>query len=189
MKYCPHDEIGSGEKKKSRGVERENEVSCVTGIFKEIVKSKLSGVPVIDIRINGKSAKALVDTGCTRTMVREGLTGRPTGETVLAAFDGCEVKCKGSAHAEMSVGEETVSQEVMVMDWIVGGIDAVIGMDIISRLGGVKVQEKLVQFGNMCAIACGEKRRPDIVDKDFEATLMVNRGRSGIFGLRVGPRS
>ena len=43
------------------------------------------------------------------------------------------------------------------MDWIVGGIDAVIGMDTISRLGGVKVQEKLVQFGNMCAIACGEK--------------------------------
>ena len=33
------------------------------------------------------------------------------------------------------------SQEVMVMDWIVGGIDAVIGMDTISRLGGVKVQE------------------------------------------------
>ena len=69
----------------------------------------------------------------------------------------------------MSVGEETVSQEVMVMDWIVGRIDAVIGMDTTSRLGGVKVQEKLVQFGNMCAIACGEKRRPDIVDKDFEA--------------------
>ena len=157
VKYCPHDEIGSGDKKKSRGAERENEVSCVTGIFKEIVRSKWSGVPVIDIRINGKSAKALVDTGCTRTMVREGLTGRATGETVLAAFDGREVKCKGSAHAEMSVGEETVSQEVMVMDWIVGGIDAVIGMDTISRLGGVKVQEKLVQFGNMCAIACGEK--------------------------------
>ena len=83
--------------------------------------------------------------------------GRTTGETVLTAFDGREVKCKGSAHAEMSVGEETVSQEVMVMDWIVGGIDAVIGMDTISRLGGVKVQERLVQFGNMCAIACGEK--------------------------------
>ena len=64
MKYCPQDEIDSGEKK-SRGAERENEVSCVTGIFKEIVRSKLSGVPVIDIRINGKSAKALVDTGCT----------------------------------------------------------------------------------------------------------------------------
>ena len=69
----------------------------------------------------------------------------------------------------MSVGEETVSQEVMVMDWIVEGIDAVLGMDTVSRLGGVKVQEKLVQFGNMCAIACGEKRRTDIVDKIFEA--------------------
>ena len=55
----------------ARRAERENEVSCVTGIFKETVRSKLSGVPVIDIRINGKSAKALVDTGCTRTMVRE----------------------------------------------------------------------------------------------------------------------
>ena len=132
----------------------------------------MSGVPVIDIRVNyGKSAKALVDTGCTRTMVHEGLTltGRATGETVLAAFDGREVKCKGSVRAEMSVGKETVSQEVMVMDWIVGGIDAVIGMDTISRPGCVMVQEKLVQFGNMCAIACGEKRRPDIVDKDFEA--------------------
>ena len=101
--------------------------------------------------------------------MREGLTGRATVETVLAAFDGHEVKCKGSARAEMSVGEETVSQEVMVMDWIVGGTDVVIRMDTISRLGGVKVQEKLVQFFNMCAIACGEKKKPDIVDKDFEA--------------------
>ena len=198
VKYCPHDEIGSGEKKKSRGAERENEVSCVTGIFKEIVRSKLSGVPVIDIRINrgfstrmvylyhisclrctilvgnprnGKSAKALVDTGCTRTIVREGLTGRATGETVLAAFDGREVKCKGSARAEMSVGEETVSQEVMVMDWIVGGIDAVIGMDTISRLGGVTVQEKLVQFGNKYYVrySLWREGRPDIIDKDFGA--------------------
>ena len=89
---------------------------------------------MIDIRINGKSAKALVDTGCTRTMVREGLTGWATGETVLAAFDGREVKCKGSARAEMSMGEETVSQEVMVMDWIVGGIDMAIGMDTMAVL-------------------------------------------------------
>ena len=183
-----HDEIGSGEKKKSRGAERETEVSCVTGIFKEIARSKLSGVPVIDIRINGKSSKALVDTGCSRTMVHEGLTSRATEETVLAAFDGREVKCKGSAHAEMSVGEETVSQEVMVMDWIVGGIDVVIGMDTISRLDGVKVQETLVQFGNMCAIACGEKRRPDIVDKDFEAYFDGESWEVRFFGLRVGPR-
>ena len=66
--------------RRRRGAEREN-VFCVTGLFKEIVRSKLSGVPEIDIRINGKSAKALVDTGCTRTMVREGLTGRATGDS------------------------------------------------------------------------------------------------------------
>ena len=184
VKYCPHDKIGSGEKK-NRGAERENEVSCVTGIFKEIVRSKLSGVPVIDIRINGKSVKALVDTGCTRTMVREGLTGRATGETVLAAFDGLEVKCKGLAHAEMSVGEETVSQEVMVMDWIVGGIDAVIGMDTISRLG----RRNLSNLAKCAFLPVERKGGQILMTKTSRPTLMVNRGRSGIFGLRVGHRS
>ena len=124
---------------------------------------------MIEVVVNGQMAKALVDTGCTRTMVRGDLSSQAMGERVLAAVDGREVRCRGSAHAEIVVGRNMVRQEVVVMDWMVGGIDVVIGMDIISKLGGVKVSGKVVQFGDKCVVPWGEPKSAKLLDKDLGA--------------------
>ena len=157
LRFCPKEE--------------KQEVSCVAGVYKETVGSGLRGVPVIEVQVNGRKAKALVDTGCSRTMVRGAMTEVPTGVTMLTAFDGREVCSKGVVSAEIVIGDRQLRQEVMVVDNIVGGIDALLGMDTIGQLGGVRVQDRMVQFGEVCAVAWEEEQKPDIVDKDFEATF------------------
>ena len=142
---------------------------CGYGSALKTVHSKLSRVPIIEVTVNGKAARALVDTGCTSTMVNERFVDCIQGKRVMAAFDGREVVCKGLAKVDMLVSSKKISQEVTVVDSIVGEIDVVLGMDTISRLGGVKVEEKQVQFGNICAVSCIDQRSPDIQDKDFEA--------------------
>ena len=47
-------------------------------------------VPVIEVHVNGQSARGLVDTGCTTTMIREQLAGEGKGRSIVAAFDGRE---------------------------------------------------------------------------------------------------
>ena len=166
LQNCPYDAYG---KAKKSGPEKE--VCGVTGVAQETVNSSLIGVPVIQVQLNGRPVQALVDTGCTRSMVRVGLCHKTESNTVLVAFDNSKVRCSGIAHVEVGVGNMSVRQEVLVMDKIVGEIDMVIGMDVIERLGGVKVSGRQVQFGvkNVCAVTGEEKRKPVIVDKDFEA--------------------
>ena len=125
-------------------------------------------VPVISVVVGGRQARALVDTGCTTTMVHEKLTTAVSGEAMVTAFDGREVKCRGTARVQIEVAGERLEREVTVVTEIVEGVDIVLGMDVIDALGGVKVWRNKVQFGNICAVAYSGKK-PDIVDRDFEA--------------------
>ena len=125
-------------------------------------------VPVISIVVNGKCARSLVDTGCTTTMVREELVKEVRGEARVSAFDGREVRCRGTGEVELEIEGERMKREVTVVAQMVDGVDVVLGMDVIDSLGGVKVWHNKVQFGNICAVAYSGKK-PDIVDQDFEA--------------------
>ena len=163
VKFCrEEDKSTSREGAKGSG-------TCSYGSALKTVSSRMSRVPIIEVTVNAMPARALVDTGCTSTMVTEQFVNNVRGKRVMAAFDGREVVCKGSATVNMSVGSEKFQQEVTVVEKIVGEIDMVLGMDTISRLGGVKVEKSQVQFGTVCAVACVDQRSPDIEDKDFEA--------------------
>ena len=182
VKNCPFDPYGNVKRPSS-----DREACSVTGVSKDTVKSSLTGVPVINIRLNGQSVQALVDTGCTKSMVRTGLCDKVESETVLVAFDGSEVECKGAARVNVSIGSKSVTQEVLVMDQMVGGIDMVIGMDLMTLLGGVRVSKGQVQFGDICAVAWGEQRKPDIEDKDFEAFFDGKSWEVRYFWTEGGP--
>ena len=71
------------------------------------------------------------------------------------------------------------------MEQIVDDIDMVIGMDMMSKLGGLTISQGQVQFGNTSAASLEEQKKPDVVNKDFEAFSMENRGRFDTFGLRT----
>ena len=75
-----------------------------------------------------------MDTGCSRTMVRGAMTEVATGVAMLTAFDGREVCSKGVIFTEIVIGDQHLHQKVMVVDNIVGEIDALLGMDSIGHL-------------------------------------------------------
>ena len=151
MRFCPKGDFQKG--------------SC--GHAYDMGSSRLC-VPVIEVHVNGQSARGLVDTGCTTTMIRERLAGEGKGRSIVAAFDGREVKCRGMKKVRLEIGEEKMDREVTVVETMVDGLDVVIGMDVIQLLGGLKISGNKVQFGNICAVGY-LGRKPDIVDKDFEA--------------------
>ena len=166
--FCKGNHIRSDCEKHEAHLEKKKGLtSCVSDVSLKTVGRTLLKVPVINVTVNGREAKALVDMGCTTTMVHERLTDSVSGEAIVSAFDGREVRCKGSSEVGMVVAGESMKREVTVVSDMVEGVDLVLGMDIIEVLGGVKIWGNKVQFGNLCAVSYTGKA-PDIVDCDFE---------------------
>lgn len=157
----------------------ESGVGCASGRPTYTSMGGVRGVPVIRIRSKGRSLCALVDTGCSNTMIKSQHVDDWTGEVHTKAVDGRTVKCKGTAQVELEIAGEYVEAKAIVVDDMVGTIDVVIGMDIIEKLGGLTVGNKTVQFGRVACAVVDETstrtmQRPGkitIHDKDFEATF------------------
>ena len=78
----------------------------------------------------------------------------------MFAFDGREVKCKGECWIELVVDGMHLKVEAIVVDEIVNGVDVVMGMDVIKRLGGVTISKGTVRFsGSHCLAVAVEDRR------------------------------
>ena len=90
---------------------------------------------------------ALVGTGCTTIIGNSGLVNNASGVSVIVAFDGREVSCKGSANVELCVYGNHTQVDVAVAEEIIDGISVVLGMDVIKSLGGDTVNECGVRFG------------------------------------------
>ena len=146
------------------------ESACAAGV---------NGVPIINVMMHGCTRRALVDTGCSNTIVRAGVVTDWKKETVqTTAFDGRTVCCGGTAQIELEVDGEKVSTTATVSDHIVGDIDVLIGMDVITKLGGVSVGQSKIQFGRRVACSVRGPQTTQnihenliIEDKDFEASF------------------
>ena len=136
-------------------------------------------LPVIEVDMGGVAVNALVDTGCTTTMVRAHLVRECEAdekETYMVAFDGRQVKCSGTCLVKLVVAERQVEVCAIVVDEVVEGIDVVMGIDIIDQLGGVAVCKGTVRFGgDMCLASVSpesaESSMCEINDRDFQAVF------------------
>ena len=79
--------------------------AATNGVFK--VHNGL--LPVIEVMLDGKVVRALVDTGCSTAVVRSRLINKCKGESRMTAFDGREVKCKGVCWIDLVVVGKTES--------------------------------------------------------------------------------
>lgn len=104
-------------------------------------------LPVIEIFLGNKKIRALVDTGCSTVVVRTNLVDHVEGRSRMFAFDNREVECRGVSWLDLVVAGTHVKVYAVVVDNIVDGVDVVLGMDVIDRLGGVMVTRFKVQFG------------------------------------------
>ena len=128
----------------------------------EMVRGVLNRVPVVEVSLDGRQALAIVDTGCSRSMVKRRNQGAVVDGTSVLAFDGREVKCYGYDDIRLVIGEKTVRVRVRVTEALVGGVDVIVGMDVIEELGGVTLADGKVMFGDatsgLCAmVPCRER--------------------------------
>ena len=128
--------------------------------------------------VDGIKRVALVDSGCTSTMVKAGIVRECDGNSSIIAFDGSEVACVGSSKATLAICGQELDSVVLVVEKLVAGYEIVLGMDIIMKLGGLHIDKcGNVVFGagfkggtvhDLCAVSqqgCPTK----IDDPDFEA--------------------
>ena len=132
---------------------------------------RISNLPWIMVTVNGKQVSALVDTGCTTSIVHSGISGSCYGRSRVISFDGNPVDCLGKSRVELTVAGKTIVSEVLVVDNIVGNFKVVLGMDIILELGGVVVRKEGVTFDQQICAAVVRACPNVIVDKDFSATF------------------
>lgn len=143
--------------------------------------------------VNSKVVKALVDTGCSKTVVHSKCISdcleatKFNEDSYIKAFNNNRVRC-GSVDRLLVVvgGVSVVVDGALVVDQLVEGVDIVLGVDVIDKLGGVTVNSGTVSF-NSVGVVClsresnydnevpktyDEKAQPlNIVDEDFNASF------------------
>jgi len=146
-------------------------------------KPALKALEFVQIFINGVAARALVDTGCVRTIIARRFASQVgEGRGVLVGVNGSSIQYRGNSATRLKVGSTERTMECVVMDRLVDDIDAILGMDVIRGWGGVAIGENGVRFGieeTVCAVgrkANGEKLSMEvntvaIEDTDFSAHI------------------
>ena len=142
--------------------------SCITNESPNRQYTRRYKLPIVNVVVSGKSVCGLVDTGCTMSIVRVGLLdgSELEEESKITAFDGTEVKCKGTIDTTILVNNIMVPTKMIVTDNIIDGIDVIIGMDAIEYMGGVWVDGKEVTFGKATCASILNQSKDTIVSKD-----------------------
>ena len=140
---------------------------------------------VVDVLINGRNRKGLVDTGCTNSIVREDAGYEMRRENVgivrMANGDGLEVE--GYTEIQLSIGDRIMNVRCICAKRMIPGIDIIIGMDVLITIGGVIIDENGVKFNGgheeketrkmrNCVAAREEEKTHVIKDEDFEAKFV-----------------
>ena len=60
-------------------------------------------------------------------------------ESKLVAVDGREIICEGERNVELTVQGTQLGIKAIVLRRLIDGIDVVLGMDVISQMGGVVI--------------------------------------------------
>jgi ribonuclease HI len=97
--------------------------------------------------------RALVDTGCSKSIVVPRLSGDCYGDRIVIAVDGSRVHCRGESIIPITIEGCTLTVSCVVADRLLKGVEAILGMDVITALGGVFVGADRVDFGRASATA------------------------------------
>ena len=145
---------------------------CASSYPGNRLKAQYWPLPIIEVVVNNTVMTALVDTGCTTTLINSRLMSGCSRCGIVKAVDGRDIKCKRARQVEIKVRGVQVKVEAILMNRIIDGIDVIIGMDVINEMGGVTIKEAEEKFGDVhCAVAAHRLNVCKIEDKDFEANF------------------
>ncbi|KAI0990391.1 hypothetical protein GJ496_003432 [Pomphorhynchus laevis] len=139
------------------------------------------------MRVNGIDCNNLVDSGATRTLISKRIYLPTKGECTATLIDGSEVACKETVEVDIQVqGGAVIKTSFLSLDTNIP-FDALVGMDIINRLGGIQISRGSVKFFGDAAVVhhvsasnVSSKRQMSSVsirDDDFSAIFDRNHGR------------
>ena len=127
-----------------------------------------ASLPSLQIQINNQQHMALVDTGCSQSLISKHLVGGVTGDTTLLAVDGRLIHNIGEREVEMMVQGRRIKLKCLIMNELLPGYKVILGMDVIRLLGGITIGCDEISFLNSAAVALSDPRL-HIQDKDFDA--------------------
>ena len=94
------------------------------------------------LRINGRDCRALVDTGCTDNIIYAPFCEQWWRNSVtVTTMSGDSFRCSGTGSVEVvTATDQRAHVDVLVVDKRPLGVELILGMSGIARLGGVSVQ-------------------------------------------------
>lgn len=143
----------------------------------------------MEVIVEDKRVKALVNTGCTTTLITPKLSVIWSRKKNVAAVYGREVGYKEISTVELTIHGVCLKEEIINrcfdnVDNIIKGIDLIIRMNLINQLGGVIADKDKVEFGRTrsvqeCAMGVDSEQMDldsiEIKDKDFYAKFEANQ--------------
>ncbi len=106
----------------------------------------MKALPSVSVVVRGHHLSALVDTGCSKTIVASWLCVSVKGQCSVIAVDGSKVRCRGEADVPILVDGTMLSIKCVVADRLLAGVNVILGMDAIDALGGVTIKSGKVDF-------------------------------------------
>ena len=147
----------------------------------------VSALPRTTVLVNGRKCQVMVDTGCTRTIVHEGMCDKWFRKSVaMTQIGGTDWRCQGTSRVRVTVGGGVeVEVRANVSNVKPFGFECVLGMDAIKKLKGVNVvDETTVSFGAQSEV-CASMVEPDDRVQDGGELQVDERD----FRARFDPRS
>lgn len=143
----------------------------------------VTALPVINGVVGKRSARVLVDTGCSKSVVGSWMIGDfGAWKGTIVGVDGHEVSCLGYTIVPIEVDGLTVEVDCVVMERLIEGVDVVLGMDFIQAVGGLQWKQGKVRFlkdraderqltlSRKVQVAASQAKPVlTVEDKDFEA--------------------
>ena len=160
----------AGKRLQERGI-------CATSLLNN---GGMSALSVIRLKVNGMVATALVDTGCSKTILNKKFLPksqcRYSNSQKVVTFEGKVHQCTGSAVVILEVDGIKACDEVILVDFQPFGVDMMLGMSSIKLLGGVSISPLgKAEFGlSYCGASALNKdkvKKIEIKKKDHEAVF------------------
>ena len=108
--------------------------------------------------MDGVRCRALIDTGCSRTLLRNGVSKEGDHETCSVRLLLANGKCGESSEMRRVVLDmvgERMNVQCIVLTEMLKGIDIIVGMDVLTKMGGMRVTSEGVKFDNEKRVGCG----------------------------------
>jgi len=144
---------------------RRGRTGCLSGSSRNVCQP-----PVVVATFNGVKVRALVDTGCSQSIVTSRLVGSmPTlkQKNAVITMSGDSVDCDKVVDATVCVGQKELKLTCIVTPRLLDRYQLLLGIDAVAQIGDVLFKKGKVSFCNVAKV------RESVVleDKDYHATF------------------